>query len=89
MSATFITTPDGTAGADIHSGLAHYFRFYNHERPHQALGYRAPAQVYGVVTCTDDAHCFINVFGASRCLDIGGYLKRHDVASQSLNLDGV
>lgn len=27
-------------------GLAAYFRFYNTERPHQALGYRTPAEVY-------------------------------------------
>jgi putative transposase len=30
------------------SGLGRYFRFYNQERPHQALAYRTPAQVYGL-----------------------------------------
>lgn len=31
-------------------GLGRYFRFYNDERPHQALRYQTPAQVYGVAT---------------------------------------
>jgi putative transposase len=32
---------------ELRTGLSHYFQFYNHERLHQALGYRTPAAVYG------------------------------------------
>jgi putative transposase len=28
------------------TNLRNYFRFYNQERPHQALGYETPAAVY-------------------------------------------
>ena len=31
---------------DARRGLTQYFAFYNHERPHQALAYRTPAEVY-------------------------------------------
>jgi hypothetical protein len=31
---------------DARQGLGRYFPFYNQERPHQALGYRTPAEVY-------------------------------------------
>jgi len=31
---------------DLERGLAEYFRFYNHERLHQSLDYRTPAEVY-------------------------------------------
>jgi len=34
--------------AEAKSGLGRYFAFYNHERLHQALGYRTPAEVYGI-----------------------------------------
>lgn len=34
------------SGADCHKGLTNYFRFYSHERPHQALGNRTPWTVH-------------------------------------------
>ena len=36
--------------ADAYDGLDRYFRFYNHERPHQSLSYQTPAQVYCVAS---------------------------------------
>lgn len=32
---------------ECEKGLSAYFRFYNEEHLHQALGYRTPKQVYG------------------------------------------
>jgi putative transposase len=37
---------DYASPREARQGLTRYFGFYNHERPHQALGYRTPAQVY-------------------------------------------
>ncbi len=31
---------------ELEKGLRDYFNFYNHERPHQSLGYQTPADVY-------------------------------------------
>jgi len=33
-------------GRDARIGIGEYFRFYNNERPHQALRYRTPSEVY-------------------------------------------
>jgi putative transposase len=30
----------------LEAGLDSYFQFYNHERPHQSLAYRTPAEAY-------------------------------------------
>jgi len=37
---------DHRDGLEVERGLTTYFRFYNMERPHQALGYRTPAHVH-------------------------------------------
>jgi putative transposase len=31
---------------EARAGIGQWFRFYNHERPHQSLGYRTPAGLY-------------------------------------------
>ena len=31
---------------EARAGIGNWFRFYNHERPHQSLGYRTPAELY-------------------------------------------
>ena len=33
-------------GREARVGLEAYFHFYNNQRPHQALGYRTPAEVF-------------------------------------------
>ena len=36
-------------GRDARVELGNYFRVYNTERPHQALGYQTPAQVFNSI----------------------------------------
>ena len=33
-------------GREARAGIDNYFRFYNTQRPHQALGYQTPAEVF-------------------------------------------
>ena len=33
-------------GGEAVNNLKSYFTFYNHERPHQSLGYQTPAAIY-------------------------------------------
>lgn len=37
---------DYESGPEARTGVGQYFRFYNQERPHQALGYQTPEAVY-------------------------------------------
>jgi putative transposase len=33
---------------EVRKEIGEYLYFYNHERPHQSLGYKPPAYVYGL-----------------------------------------
>jgi putative transposase len=37
-------------------GIEQYLTFYNHERPHQSLGYQTPAYVYSQTVVLEDGH---------------------------------
>ena len=37
---------DFASGLDLFPALENYFYFYNHQRPHQALGYQTPADLF-------------------------------------------
>jgi hypothetical protein len=37
---------DFATGLELFPALENYFHFYNHHRPHQALGYRTPADLF-------------------------------------------
>ena len=37
---------DFASGEELFPALERYFHFYNHLRPHQALGYRTPAELF-------------------------------------------
>jgi len=37
---------DYTTVPELEAGLERYFQLYNHERPHQSLGYRPPAEIH-------------------------------------------
>jgi putative transposase len=37
---------------ELYSGVRDYIDFYNHERPHQSLNYKTPAEIYQQVVCT-------------------------------------
>ena len=45
-STNLIYPGDFQSGLDLFPALENYFRFYNQQRPHQALGYQTPADLF-------------------------------------------
>jgi putative transposase len=46
---------DYASPREARAGLSRYLAFYNHERPHQALNYQTPAEVYFQPTSPEEA----------------------------------
>ena len=55
-------------GREAKAGLADYFRFYNTQRPHQALGYRTPAEVFNGDSLQSTEHSKATRWSASGAL---------------------
>ncbi len=46
LKSEHVYLADYTSPRDAHTGIREYFSFYNTERPHQALAYRRPVDLY-------------------------------------------
>ena len=55
-------------GREAKAGLDAYFRFYNTERPHQALGYRTPAEVFNEDSAPSEDQSVDRNWSSSRAL---------------------
>ena len=55
-------------GREAKASLDDYFRFYNNQRPHQALGYRTPAEVFSGNLATSIEHPTERRWSPSRAL---------------------
>ena len=59
-------------GRETKDGLEAYFHFYNTQRPHQALGYRTPAEVFSGDSARSDGQSIERRWPPSRTLvDLG------------------
>ena len=57
-----------SSGRAAKAGLDAYFRFYNTERPHQALGYRTPAEVFNEDSAPSEDQLIDRNWSSSRAL---------------------
>ncbi len=65
-------------GAQVRAGIRNWMEFYNHRRPHKALGGRPPAVVYSLqneVTQPDPARAKKSLESARSCPENGEHLS--------------
>ena len=55
---------DFANGADLFQALDRCFHFYHHQRPHQALGYRTPADLFPRRFFDPDVELFMRTYMA-------------------------
>ena len=70
-----------SGGREDKAGIGGYFRFYNAQMPHQALGYRTPAEVFN-----DDLAESTEEVKERRCFPSRELVDFADTAGPSLNL---
>ena len=62
-------------GKDARIGISEYFRFYNNARPHQALGYRTPGEVFNSIPFEEPEKGVIESLTTSTTNAAGLYLN--------------
>ena len=62
-------------GKDARIGIGAYFRFYNMARPHQALGYRTPGEVFTSIPFEDTEKGVIESLPLDAINTAGHYLN--------------
>ena len=71
-------------GREAKTGLDAYFNFYNTQRPHQALGYRTPAEVFNGDSMQSTEHSKERRWSPSRAL-----INLGKTAGLSLNISPI
>ena len=62
-------------GKDARIGIGDYFRFYNTARPHQALGYRTPGDIFTSIPFDEPEKGVIESLTTSTTNAAGHYLN--------------
>src|SRR5262245_13821496 len=65
IAATLVSFNLAEAGLLLIIGIGQWFRFYNKQRPHQALGYTTPAAVWAAEVSPMDLPLRLDDAGAS------------------------